>query len=521
VTGGPSILLDDFDSDGRLDIAGSDTGNGRVGVSLGQGDGTFSSVQSYPIPLSCQCSVTSGDLNADGAPELVVTAHGTPAGIVVYVGRGDGTFVPGTKFFGEQFSGALQAAAIADLNGDDRPDLVTGAALLVNTPGLPQPPVIGSAVAGLGSATVSWSPPTSPGSSPITGYVVRTYLASTWVPAASTTFSSTATTQTVTGLTNGQPYVFGIAAINASGVGQTSQSFSNVIYPGQVPAAPTIGTAVAENGQVRVSWTAPVANGGPAINAYVVTPIVGYFALAPVTFNTDRTNRLITGLTNGTTYRFKVAARNQVGTGPQSVASNAATPFAPAPPAAPTIGSATAGNGNVVVSWAAPTSTGGSPITGYVVTPYIGAVAQPPRTFFTPTTTQTITLLNNGTTYTFTVAATNAAGTGAPSAASNPATPMPSLPGAPTIGTVTAGSQSATVSWSAPASDGGGAITGYRVTPLVGYFTLPPTTFASTVTTQVITGLTSGTTYRFKVQAINLAGPGPTSLASAAVTPGP
>jgi hypothetical protein len=93
-------------------------------------------------------------------------------------------------------------------------------------------------------------------------------------------------------------------------------------------------------------------------------------------------------------------------------------------PDAPTIGTATAGDGEATVSWTAPGFDGGTPITGYVVTPYIGAVAQTPQVFNDTATTQTITGLANGTTYTFKVAATNLAGTGAESAASNAVTPQ-------------------------------------------------------------------------------------------------
>ena len=81
---------------------------------------------------------------------------------------------------------------------------------------------------------------------------------------------------------------------------------------------------------------------------------------------------------------------------------------------------ATAGNASAAVSWTAP-SDGGSPITGYTVTPYIGATAQTPTTVTgtPPATSTTVTGLTNGTAYTFKVTATNAVGTGPASAASN------------------------------------------------------------------------------------------------------
>jgi alpha-tubulin suppressor-like RCC1 family protein len=188
-------------------------------------------------------------------------------------------------------------------------------------------------------------------------------------------------------------------------------------------------------------------------------------------------------------------------------------------PGAPTAVSASASSGSATVSWTAPAFDGGSPVTGYVVTPYIGYYPLPPRAFSSATTTQVISGLSNGWTYRFKVAAFNAAGTGSPSRASNPVTPAPTVPAAPIVGTAIAGDRQATVSWTAPASDGGAAITWYVVTPYIGYLSLGPTWFNSTATTQTITGLTNGTTYRFRVRAYNLLGLSGYSKVSSAVEP--
>ena len=78
-------------------------------------------------------------------------------------------------------------------------------------------------------------------------------------------------------------------------------------------------------------------------------------------------------------------------------------------PDAPGSVTATAGDGSATVSWTVP-ANGGSPITGYTVTPYVGTTAGTPVTVSgsPPATTATVSGLTNGTAYTFRVAATNA-----------------------------------------------------------------------------------------------------------------
>src|SRR5450631_4192728 len=159
-------------------------------------------------------------------------------------------------------------------------------------------------------------------------------------------------------------------------------------------------------------------------------------------------------------------------------------------------------------------TNGGSAITGYTVTsnPAGGVDSNAGTTGLS----HVITGLTNGTAYTFTVTATNVVGTSAPSAASNSVTPA-GVPGAPTIGTATAGNAQATVTFTAPASNGGSAITGYTVTssPAGGVDSNAGTTGLS----HVITGLTNGTAYTFTLKATNAIGTGVASAASNSVTP--
>ena len=86
--------------------------------------------------------------------------------------------------------------------------------------------------------------------------------------------------------------------------------------------------------------------------------------------------------------------------------------------------------------------------------------------------TCTVTGLTNGDTYSFTAAATNSVGPGPDSPTSNPVTPA-TVPGAPSAVSATAGDADATVTWTAPASDGGSPVTGYRITTYSAWWPRP------------------------------------------------
>lgn len=189
--------------------------------------------------------------------------------------------------------------------------------------------------------------------------------------------------------------------------------------------------------------------------------------------------------------------------GPSSVTNNIATV-----PGAPTIGTATAGNTTASVAFTAPGSNGGATITGYTATSSPGGL-----TGTGSASPITVSGLTNGTAYTFTVTATNSEGTGSASAASNSVTPSAgaTAPGAPTgltLGTATSTTQPLT--WTAPASDGGSAITDYVVQYAVAgsgsWSTFSDGT--STTASATVTGLTASTSYDYRVAAVNAIGTG-------------
>jgi RHS repeat-associated protein len=385
---------------------------------------------------------------------------------------------------------------------------VTSAASPAVTPiGTPGAPTGANAVAGNAQATVNWTAPASNGGSAITSYTI------TSTPGNFTktvSGSPPATSGTVTGLANGTAYTFTVYATNAAGNGPLSGA-SNSVTPSTIPGQPTNVVAAGGNQQVSLTWTAP-ANNGATITSYTATASPGG-ATGTVNGNPAAAAVTVTGLTNGTPYTFTVVAHNANGDGPASAPSNSATPSVL--PGAPTGVNATASNQQATISWTAPAPNGGTAVSTYTVTPYVGAAAGTAIQVPASATSVTINGLTNLTTYTFQVTATNTGGTG-PAGTSNAMTPA-ITPQAPTNLGVVAGNHQVTVNWTAPNS-GGSAITGYTITPYVGGSPGTAVGAGAGATSFIVTGLTNGTTYTFQIYATNSSGNG-FPATSAAVTP--
>jgi titin len=265
-----------------------------------------------------------------------------------------------------------------------------------------------------------------------------------------------------------------------------------------VPDAPATVTATPGDGQATVSWTTPADNGAPLID-YQVS-----WSGGSTTVPAGRTQTTVTGLTNGTAYAFRVAARNSVGSSP-ATASATVTPNA-ALHAPGGVRASTSAGGPVTVSWQGQSRTG----VHYTVATDGRTVA---TTSATSATTSGLTL---GQSYRFTVTASD--GTKSLSSTSNAVTPW-AAPGAPTNLRATPGKGQIGLSWGAPATNGS-RITGYTITGGGGK------TVTGTSTT--MTGLTTGQTYTFTVKANGAdpngsgrtaAGPGVSKSATAMAPP--
>ena len=270
------------------------------------------------------------------------------------------------------------------------------------------------------------------------------------------------------------------------------------------PLAPTAVTAQAFNASARVTFQPPPS----IIESYEVQPLdeSGADVGAPVIIaDPDLASVLVTGLTNGQTYRFKVRGRNAFGNGEWSENSNAVTPGAERPgrPGLPTL---VPGNGRVAASWAAPGNNGGSPITGYEVRVSDLAGLQVGDLRPSPDRTLTVTGLTNGTEYFFEVRAINAQGAGA---WTDPFGAVPATqPGAPRLASVSPRNHGAMVLWEHPADDGGRAVTRFlvQVRTLSGKQVGALRSADRFANRLRVSGLTNGKTYTFRVRAVNSMG---------------
>jgi uncharacterized protein (DUF1800 family)/fibronectin type 3 domain-containing protein len=263
------------------------------------------------------------------------------------------------------------------------------------------------------------------------------------------------------------------------------------------PPAPTNLTAAPGNGQVMLSWHA--AAGATSYNVFRGTA-AGAEGSTPVMTGIGATQFTNTGLTNGTTYFFKVVAVNSAGPGPVSNEASA-TPVAAAPPIpAPTGLTATPGNGQVTLSWSA--VAGAASYNVYRGTSSNGEAAAPAATGITGTAF-TNTGLTNGTKYFFKVRAVNGPATSDPSNEASATPVAPPAPPAPTALTATAGNAQVTLAWTA--SPGATTYNVYRGTSAGGESATPVAT-GITETAFTNTGLTNNTKYFFKVAAVNANG---------------
>jgi titin len=373
---------------------------------------------------------------------------------------------------------------------------------------IPQAPAAPNVTAGSGSISGSWTAPAITGNQPLTGYDFRVIPTGGGTPVI---VSSTTTSATISGLATGVQYDVDVRAKNATGPSTWSEISAASTLAGP-PAAPSVSVGTPTSSGVTVNWTG--ADGGAAITSWTVT----LNSQANRTVTSPST--AYTGLTPATVYNGTVTATNSVGTSAVS-AFSFKTAVAP-PSAARSVTLTQSGTTTTVNStWLAPTNNGGGTVIGYDVS-LINVSTGATVTTKAVTGTSTSFTVAKGSTYRVSVVSKNTAGTG-PAAVSSDLVVALNVANSPT--NVTANlvdEQIIDLTWATPTDNGGTAITGY----LVSAYANGSTTAAFTksiaggtvnATTLTATQINSGTSYTFKVAAVNSVGNSANSSASAVV----
>lgn len=367
---------------------------------------------SLPADGASTAGITVQTRTASGAPRTLdgdVVGLTTTAGTLSAVSdNGDGTYTAVLTAPTEVGTATIEGT----LNGEDILDTAV-VKIEATQPTAPQDLQVAE---GDQNATVSWEPPASDGGEDVTGYVVyqdgEQVGTATTAPAPGGRWSFNAT-----GLTNGEDYEFGVAAINAVG---HSPIATRTASPFGAPAVPAGVTAVRDSGKITLTWD-PVDGNGRDVTGYIVylDPAAEHPEGVDVGATPDddgKVRHTFTDLTKGTSYDFTVVAEN----GKTSNASaKEAVRFAFVPGTVSGV-SASPGDKQVTLRWTAPQDNGGETVTSYVVTVNGSPVTPEPTG-----TSVVVTGLANGVSHSFTVAAVNGIGAGT---ASSPISATPVAP---------------------------------------------------------------------------------------------
>ena len=388
----------------------------------------------------------------------------------------------------------------------------------------PAPPTgVDITTEGNGELTVGWTAPTENGGSDITGYKVQ------WKSGAQsfgssrqhTTADGAATSYTIPSLTNGTEYTVRVLAVNA--VGDSAASNTDTGTPSTTPSDPT-NVQASGNAELTVTWDAPD-DGGSAITGYTVQWKSGtqsYDTTRQATVTT--TTHTIPSLTNDTTYTLRVKATNAFGDSDWTETTG--TPVSGPGVASVTVDQATITQtlADVTVTMANPQNelqvvflryrvAGGSwPAAANQSTPTSGTAV-----------TFTLSGLTGNTDYEVEASLDSTFASGVKTASF---TTSPTKPGKTrSVDVTTSGNGTLFITWQAPDSDGGSAITGYKVQWKSGSqsFGDPSRehTTEDTFPDYLITGLTNGTEYTVRVIAVNAVGDGPPSNTDSSTPVGP
>lgn len=231
-----------------------------------------------------------------GAPVMAYDVTATPGGASIRVGA-DQTSATVTGLT----NGTAYTFAVVSVNSAGPSPATTSRSVV--PAGVPTTPDSVYAAGDDASARVWWST-SEPNGAPITAYEV------TASPGGRTlTVPGTESSVVFTDLTNGQDYRFSVTATNEVGSSSSSTPSAPVV-PVALPSAPTGVRAVPGDGRAEISWTEPAESGGSPISHYTVTASPGGLS---ATVPADARTATLTGLSNGTSYTFRVTATTGIG----------------------------------------------------------------------------------------------------------------------------------------------------------------------------------------------------------------
>lgn len=386
----------------------------------------------------------------------------------------------------------------------------------------PSAPTITSAYPGNTTIAVAVTAPAATGGGPITGYSfeVSQDTGVTWASGG----SSSSTDHIIKNLVNGTSYLVRAAATNSAGRGDYSVAFGPVapraasVGPSQPPSY--VSATASGASAVVVSWYTPTSDGGAPITGYIIQQSSdrGFTWTQAVTVGVAN-QASVSGLAGGADYVFRVAAITSFGTGQFSAASNfVSIAGAGSTPSQPLNLSGVATTTSVTLSWAAPGSAGSSAITGYTIR-YGTSATGPWTTLSASGLTGAVTGLTANTSYVFGVFASNASGAGqiATTTVATLATVANTVPSAPTSLALTPTATGFSATWSASATDGGSAITAYRLTTASTASGQETQVYQNTSLSYTASGITAGSTVWVSVYAINAVGASARTQASVRV----
>ena len=369
--------------------------------------------------------------------------------------------------------------------------------------------------------TLTWQAPADTGAAAITGYRVQQSADGGTSWSGLTTVEATVTTYLHTGVKPSTTVHYRVFATNKHGDSPAS-NVANAMTGRDIPSAPKSLTVQAVSGGNRLTWTVPDDTGSAPITGYRVEQSTdgGSSWTTIVLAGDDAKGYLHRSPPPGQTIHYRVFAINTHGDSPASNIVSIAT--AAKPPGRPTNVRATATGSTVLLSWSAPTYTGGAAVSGYRVEVADAATAN--WVVLVENTESTETSYshraNPGTTQSYRVFAINSAGR-SPSSNVVRVNIDAAVPNAPDgVGALAQSHDAIGIAWNPPTNTGGSPITAYRIETSAdgAFWSVLISNFTATSTAYRHTGLQPARQYYYRVFAINKAGRSPPSEVVTATT---